>query len=167
MMCVYAHCQHLEDCPQFFAELHSFQHDLGVWNQSDHVTGWWVWPPDHERCPPHLQDNTGRKQHCQLVAWLHGESCQPPFPKEMIDTPPPTYTHTHHTPGVHLSRGAHDLLECLFPQCPHCRPSTPLSPPETHRQLVHKDNQLHTYTHLHAFPFKFHTHVPQHHPHRD
>ena len=69
MMCVYAHCQHLEDCPQFFAELHSFQHDLGVWHQSDHVTGWWVWPPDHERCPPHLQDNTGRKQHS---TGLHG-----------------------------------------------------------------------------------------------
>ena len=108
MMCVYAHCQHLEDCPQFFAELHSFQHDLGVWHQSDHVTGWWVWPPDHERCPPHLQDNTGRKQHCQLVAWFHGESCQPPFPKEMIDTPPPSHIHTHtpHTWGSSLSRGS-------------------------------------------------------------
>ena len=106
---VYAHCQHLEDCPQFFAELHSFQHDLGVWHQSDHVTGWWVWPPDHERCPPHLQDNTGRKQHCQLVAWFHGESCQPPFPKEMIDNPPPPshiHTHTPHTWGSSLLRGS-------------------------------------------------------------
>ena len=73
---MYAHCQHLEDCPQFFAEPHSFQHDLGTWYQSDHVTGWWVWLPDHETCPPHLQDNTRTEQH-SCMAHTH------------------THTHTH------------------------------------------------------------------------
>ena len=138
---MYVHCQHPEDYPQSFAEIHSFQHDLGVWHQPDHVTRWWVWL--HERCPLHLQDSTGRNNTINWVAWLHVNTHTDTHTHTHTHTHPPTRRTIHNTrsPWVRLSQGSHDLLECLFPQCPHCRPSIPLSPPETYRHLVHKDNQ--------------------------
>ena len=120
---MYVHCQHPEDYPQSFAEIHSFQHDLGVWHQSDHVTRWWVWP--HERRPLHLQDSTGKETRpsTELHAWiklsasLSIASCHSNrwstrllFPKkiQIKHTHTHTYTHTHaHTHYAHTCTHTH------------------------------------------------------------